>query len=242
VRTLPAKSLLLALIGLFACVRPSNAQLPPEVDILPAGPDLLKTLPGTFFVLNGPGGPVTVPLHGVPDAMGADTIIQRLMDISIPDVIGQQETINAQITELNLASDPGAGPGGSTVQINLTPSIQSLGMLLLTQTINGEGVPEGTFTSFFDVFFDVRLLGPTGGPVPCDANLDLVCSEQLTLSGNGFWTDDIPGSLLVGQVVEQHPGGGQHVADPIPEPGTRVLFEAGLGLAAISLISRRRRR
>lgn len=234
-RNFLASALPLALLGLLGNASLSLAQPPPELDPIPAGFDFLQTLPGTFFVLNTPGGPVSVPLHGVPNPGGADTIVQRLSAISIPDVIGASQTINTQMTMLNLASDPGAGPGGTTVSINLTPSIPTLGTLSLTQTINGEGIPEGTFRSFFDVFFDVHLTAGTA-PVPCDANGALTCQGELTLEGTGLWTDDVPGQLLVGQVTEQHPGGGVHVAQELsPEPGTLVLFGTGLCLGALCL-------
>jgi hypothetical protein len=231
-----SSALFLALLGLLTIALVCNAQVAPgDADFVPAGNDLLKTLPGTFFVIGG----TSVPLHGVPDPTGADTIIRRLADISIPDVIGASQTINTQITELNLMSNPGAGPGGTTVFINLTPGVASLGTLTMTQTINGEGIPEGTFRSFFDVFFDVQLLAGNQ-PVPCSPAGGILCHEELTLTGSGLWTDDLPGGFLVGQVTESHPGGGVHVAQPNPEPGTLLLFGTGLALVVLSLKRRHR--
>jgi len=233
-RKLLASALPFVVFSLLATVPLCNAQVA-DTDFVPAGADVLKTLPGTLFVIGG----ISVPLHGVPDATGADTIIQRLAAISIPDVIGSTQTINTQMTELNLMSDAGAGPGGSTVFIGLTPGVPSLGTLTMVQTINGEGIPEGTLTSFFDVFFDIRLLAGTQ-PVPCDPAGDIVCHSELTLTGSGLWTDDIPGGFLVGQVVEQHPGGGVHIAQNNPEPGTFVLLGSSILLASLCLKRRHR--
>ena len=233
-RKLLASALPFAVFGLLATVPLCNAQVG-DADFVPAGADMLKTLPGTFFSIGG----LSVPLHGVPDATGADTIIQRLVAISIPDVIGSTQTINTQMTELNLMSNAGAGPGGSTVFIGLTPGVPSLGTLTMVQTINGEGTPEGTFSSFFDVFFDLRLLVGTQ-PVSCDPAGDVVCHSELTLTGSGLWTDDIRGGFLVGQVVEQHPGGGVHIAQNNPEPGTFILLGSGILLATLCMKQRLR--
>ena len=83
---------------------------------------------------------------------------------------------------------------------------------------------------------DVRLkAGDT--PISCNAFGSLVCQSELTLTGKGFWTDD-DGRFLVGQVMEQHPGAGVHMAVTIPEPGTYVMMLAGLGL--LGFIARRR--
>ena len=94
--------------------------------------------------------------------------------------------------------------------------------------------PEGTFSSFFDVFFDIRLGSPTG---------PIALSDSLTLSNSGTPWDanpapqDIIVSGLVGDqvanwhtnkvqdantwqmdffplgtIVESHPTGAQHLA------------------------------
>jgi hypothetical protein len=238
-RKLLASALPFAVFGLLTTVPFCSAQGGGDADFIPAGADMLKTLPGTFFVIGG----ISVPLHGVPDATGADTIIQRLAAISIPDVIGSSQTINTQMTELNLMSNAGAGPGGTTVFIGLTPGVASLGTLTAVQTINGEGMPvgmpEGTFTSFFDVFFDIRLQAGNQ-PVACDSAGNIVCHSELTLTGAGMWTDDIPGGFLVGAVIESHPGSGVHMAITNPEPGTFLLFGSGMVLAAFFLKRRLR--
>jgi len=204
-----------------------------DADCVQAGYDYFITQPGTTFYV----GEVPVSLTGIPDSLnyGADTIVQRVQNIDVPNTPGAQETVTTQMLELNLTGvDPSCPGGGScTVTITLDPGNPSLGNLQFTQTANGEGTPEGTFTSFFDVFFDLSLTG-ANGPVPCDLNGDTTCPGEIPLTGQGFWTDDNGQYFIVGgQVIESY-SGDVHVADQItPEPGTLLLFGSGLGLAVL---------
>jgi hypothetical protein len=101
----------------------------------------------------------------------------------------------------------------------------------------GDTTPcEGTFTSFFDVFFDLSFTTLSGTPLPCDTTGDTVCRQpDLTLSGVASWTDGAGLFVVGGQVTETHPGAGVHVAQQLatPEPGTLILLRAGLGLVAL---------
>jgi hypothetical protein len=215
-----------------------------EFEGIQQGADWLVTQTGTFFVIGG----VNVPLMGVPDPLfnGADTIIQRLSDLNVPDVAGSTATTNLHMLELQLQSTAPVNIGGSffDVFVNLNPAIPTTGTLTLTQTVSGEGIPEGTFTSFFDVFFTLTFK-QGGVTVPCPIGATAPnCNLELTLTGSGQWTDDVPGVWLVGSVTESHPGSGVHMARQIPtapEPASGLVFATGLA-GVVALVNRKRRR
>lgn len=208
-----------------------------EFEGIPKGTDYLFTQPGTFVGLPGIG---TLPLSGVPDPAhgGADTIVQRLNDANLPDVNGSVPgvaTVNTMMTELQLTSAPGA-VGGLTMMVNL--AAPSLGQITFTQTVNGEGIPEGTFSSFFDVNFTLSFQAPTGGPINCTQLLPAgVCTQTVLLNGTGNWTDDKGALWLVGNSTYSSPTE-NHVVSMAPEPSFTILIAAGLG--GLALLKRRR--
>ena len=164
--------------------------------------------------------------------------------------------VTTQMTSLNLTGiDPNCpqGIGACDVFVTLDPVNPTTGSLDFTRTVvgaptvnptcGGDTTPcNGTFTSFFDVFFDLSFTTLGGAPLPCDANGDIsghACEQpDLTLTGSGSWTDG-SGEFFIagGKVMESHPAPpGVHDAqqiNPTPEPGTLGLLGAGLSLAGL---------
>jgi hypothetical protein len=216
-------------LAVAICLCPAvsrGATVPAETDIVPAGPDMFVTQPGTFFDIPGVGA---VNFLGVPNAQGADTIIQRLAAINVtdvPDAVGSTEMVPLKMTLLDLKSTAPVNIGGSffDVFVTLNPNIASTGTLDLTQTVNGEGIPEGTFTTSIDVNF-ILSFERDGKTIACPLPS---CADALSLTGNGLWTDDRGVDWILGGVRESHPGGGVHVAREIPEPGSLLLIGGGL--------------
>ena len=137
------------------------------------------------------------------------------------------------------------GAGTDFHFITLDPAIVSEGEM----TITFDDPAGGTFDSFIDVDFDVRI-GALNGPV--------ILSDVLRLSANDVRWDRIapPPALLIPGVnhllngvdtsedfwrddfTEAHPGGTQHSMTPAtPEPATLAV----LGLGAPALLRRRRK-
>lgn len=206
-----------------------------------AGSDFLATTSGTFFDFGGPIG--RVDLEGRPIGPGnTDTVVQRQADAMLPSV-GSSDTIPIELVALSLQSVAPVNIGGSffDVFVTLTPMTHSTGMATITHEFadNGTPAPEGTFTSFFDVFFDASF-NPVSGPgafvVP--GSLQLQTAKPASWSHEpepGFIVP--PGSsnfFIVGGVMEVHPGGqGMHNAmSATPEPGTMLLLGSGLAVLA----------
>lgn len=225
--------------------------------VLP-GYDLLETVPPTNF-----GG---VPFVGVPlgtfDFGGGpvfvgntDTIIHRLDTASAPST-----AISTEMVALHLMSavpaDFGLGLGTYfiTLQSERGGPTSPGRMTISFGPEPPPGGAHGTFDSFFDVFFDVRL-GSLSGPI--------ALSDSLTLTSTGTpWTHEPPpGAVLIdginnrlngtdrlndfhilGVVQEVHPTGAMHDAretlQAVPEPGSAAFCLTGAA-ALLSLFRRR---
>lgn len=219
-------------------------------DTVHTGWDLWTTEPTTTFDL---ANFIGVPLVsydfggtlGIRSTGSADTIIQRLDEAN-----GASESIPIEMVALQLMSatpiDLGLGLDFYYITLqSVRGGPSSSGRM--TINFDAEGNPHGTFDSFFDVFFDIRL-GALDGPI--------VASDTLLLSQNGaLWSHEAPpGALLingvnhelggpgdtsedfwpVGTIREVHPGRGIHVVrvTRVPESGSAfaLLFLSILGL------------
>jgi hypothetical protein len=230
-------------------------------DTVLAGYDLLETVPPTAF-----GG---VPFVGVPLNMfdfgggplfvgNTDTIVHRLDPASAPST-----AIPIEMLALHLMSavpaDFGLGLGNYfiTLQSERGGPATTGRMTIDFGPEPPPGGVHGTFDSFFDVFFDVRL-GSLSGPI--------ALSDMLTLTSAGTpWTHEPPpGAVLIdginnmlngtdrlndfhilGAVQETHLTGAMHTAretiEAVPEPGPIAYCMTG-ALALICVAHRRTKR
>jgi hypothetical protein len=238
---------LLAVLSSLAPSSASNLVLP--------GWDLLLSVPPTTF-----GG---VPFEGVPlgsydfgsgaqNVGSTDTIVHRLDSAFEPSTAIPTELVALQLQSL-VPADFGGGLDTYFITLqSVRGGPASSGRMTINFDPGGEVTPHGTFDSFFNVFFDVRL-GALDGPI--------FLSDVLTLTSTGNpWTHEPPpDSLLIddinhvlngsnkendffplGVVQEIHPTGAMHsvVTTPtdhnhVPDAGSTAfaLAFALLGLA-----------
>ncbi|MBX9789971.1 MAG: hypothetical protein K2Y37_13720 [Pirellulales bacterium] len=234
-----APTVLLVLALLFAIVSPVSA-----VVVVDTGWDLFETAPPTFFM--------GIPFQGVPlgtfnfggsigvqNVGSTDTIVQRLSPASVPSAPGTAPPIPIELVALHLQSvipiNLGSGLGLHYVTLQSERGgPASSGQM----TIDFASSAGGTFSSFFDVFFDLRL-GSLSGPI--------VFSSDLFLQSGGVPWDRTPdGTVVIDDVnhklngtnqnndfwpltpfTEQHPQGlGVHTVVPpsLPEPTSIVIW------------------
>jgi hypothetical protein len=219
------------------------------------GTDYFQTLPGTTFAGQ--------PFKGVPvGPENTDTIIRRLGDVDFDMGL---TTIPIEMVALQLQSiaptDLGLGLGFYFITLQSARTgggTKTFGEMTMNLTHPDDGVrlpdnPEGTFSSFLDVFFDVRL-GAVDGPI--------ALSQMMRLTSPSTKWDATPGPmdfLVFGPVGDQdanrhtnrkatemdffpfdveesHPNGSIHVAEltKTPEPASFLLMATGLaGLRAL---------
>lgn len=179
------------------------------------GSDYLETIPPTFFDFGGPigsvalvGRPINPPLLG-----STDTIVQRRADAILP-VVGGSDTIPIELVQLSLVSASPVTIGTSffDVFVHLTPSTSSIGTATIRHEVpdNGGPAPEGTFDSFFDVFFTADFT-EVGNPFN---TFSVVDHTQLQALGTP-WSHEpmLPGRLLV-----TGPAGDQNANDHTTRP------------------------
>jgi hypothetical protein len=222
------------------------------------------TQPGTTF--NG------VAFNGVPVGPGgSDTIVERTSAVNLGTGSGGAGTTPLLMTQLELVSavptNFGAGVGFYYITLqSARGGTASTGTMTINLTAGDDhtsAVPEGTFSSTLDVFFDIRFGSATGAIVN---STDLVLTNSgATWDANPAPTDFlVPG--LVGDVTanlhtnkiqnvdinsmdffpvnsfSENSGTDTHVVSntpnsQTPEPGTLLLI--GGALLALSRVRRR---
>ncbi|MBZ0172947.1 MAG: hypothetical protein K8E66_11240 [Phycisphaerales bacterium] len=214
---------------------------------VPAGDDLIETLPETWFNF-GPGiGVVNFigdPLD--PGTLGAtDTIVRRLQDTQFngqgvhawdgPPQPGTTDTIDIELVALSLRSVAPIDIGGAmfNVDIDLDPAIASVGTMTLRHEWNDAGQFQGTFDSMLTIFADALFTPVGGGPGSFAVDID-----NLALSStNTLWAHHPFFGFYFPQVEESHPGVGVHTGTIIPTQGVAVV----IGVGALTIATRRRR-
>jgi len=207
---------------------------PAMAQVAAAGYDYLQTVDGTSL-----GG---VALVGNPLAPGltmeayptnTDTIVQR-GGILLNDPNGGP----IQITALSLMT-----PGGGTY-VTLDPNhlADDVGKMVISGTPAG-----GTFTSFFDVFFDVCSGGWGANGVGCGNGQTISAGEASFTQGAAPWTGtpanaDFFNFHVAGNAIHTAPAAGDiHSVDPAPGPvpGVGLFGLAFLSLAGVATRARR---
>jgi uncharacterized protein (TIGR03382 family) len=203
----------LACSALALCLiltRTATAQA--ALDTVAAGSDYFQTLPGTFANVPGIG---FVSFMGNPIGPGStDTIVQRQADADINGA-----PIPIQITALSLKSTAPVNIGGSffDVFVNLDTSDQTVHNKG-SMTINGTPAG-GTFSSFFDVFYDVTAT-QVGNP---SNTMTFTGVDGGNLSGSNIWNPVAP----LNAVIVTGPFGDQNANMHTGLPANEVDFFPG---------------
>jgi hypothetical protein len=161
------------------------------------GWDLYQTAPGTFFngvpFLGVPLG--TFDFGGGPLSVGnTDTIVERMAPANRPGGFPASDTVPIELVALHLQSvapvDFGSGLG---IHFLTLQSERGGPLSTGSMTINAVDALGGTFDSFFDVFYDIRL-GALNGPIVLS---DLA---RITSTGNPWDRTPPPGAVTINGV------------------------------------------
>jgi hypothetical protein len=253
-------------LGLTAGILTWGAATEGRAATVAAGYDLFATTEGTTFPGLGPLVGVPLGTFDFNNGKGAvwtgdtDTIVHRLdsvtgVPLNPPDDFPAEGTTRLEMLALQLKTATPIDFGGlglDTYYITLQ-SARGGPATVGSMTITFASDDGGTFSSFFDVFFDIRKGSLDGQIVFSD-------SLRLTNDDTPWDRDPPPGALLIDQVnhhlngvdntqdfwpippiIEQHPNGAVHAVTiaQTPEPASWL---AGLTAVAVGLGCARRRR
>ncbi|WP_165252205.1 hypothetical protein [Paludisphaera soli] len=224
------------------------------------GYDLFASGPGTNFPGLGPLVGVPLATYDFGDGNGpvgignTDTIVHRLDAVTVP-AIGDTGTTRLEMLALQLATANPVNFGGfglDTYYITLQSARggpATLGSMDITFT----SLEGGTFSSFFDVFFDIRIGALDGAIVLSD-------SLRLTSTDVPWDREPPPGAVVIEGINrflngqdngadfwpitpfdEVHPNGAVHrvLTAAIPEPGSWLMGATAV-LMGLGYVRRRR--
>jgi len=249
------KSLLLSLAAIFCAISSATSALAAEIA---PGWDLFETAPGTTF--NGAAF-TGVPIGtynfggtiGTKPIGNTDTIVRRLGSavVAVPpgNAVVPVEMVALQLVSA-LPVDLGAGLNLYYITLqSARGGPQTTGNLNI-QFADNNG---GTFSSFFDVFFDLRV-GALDGPIIFSGDL------PLTQNGDSWTRVPPPGTITIPGVntllngtntekdfwpgvpfTESHPNGTLHVVTNPTVPLPAAVWSATLLLGLLGVARRVRR-
>jgi len=209
--------ILVIILAVVSCLALATPQAIAQPIVVEKGWDCFETIQPTYFMdpnyrFEG------VPLEsfdfggiiGVQNTGTADAIVQRMDSASVPNAPATADPIDIELIALQLVSvDPvDFGAGLDYHYITLQTGMPSTGQM--TITFNNEN--SGTFDSFIDVHFDMRI-GALNGPI--------IMSQVLQLFSNDVAWDRTapPGALLING-VNNLLNGVDTTADFWPDPFT----------------------
>ena len=164
-------TMILALVG--AAVALGSPGVSRASSIVLPGFDLFESLEGTTFqgqpFTGVPLGSFSFPGIGVRGTGNTDTIVQREASASAPTT-----TLPIEMLALQLMSVDAIGPGGSHLFITLQSARggpATTGQMVINFDPEPPSLedPHGTFDSFFDVFFDLRIDSVNGTIIASDS-------------------------------------------------------------------------
>ncbi|MEE9294680.1 MAG: DUF4215 domain-containing protein, partial [Phycisphaerae bacterium] len=183
-----------------------------DPDVIPAGPDCWKTqcgdsrfsfcenpVPADFFAPGSEPFDGVIQLGGGATGGNADTIIQRLQTIPVPQLGGPSETIQIEIVALSLSScDPVRVTINDNetlwdVEVDLSPTPAPQGQMEVTKT-NENG---GTFHSDFNVQprFTFTRVDPPFDVHVFDTGAEGIPPARLESRGLSYWVQDDEGEV-----------------------------------------------
>jgi len=223
------------LIGLFL-------PTPGRASVIDAGYDLFSTDPSgtTFGGVNFQGDPLGAYNFGggSVNVGNTDTIIQRLSTVTVP--ASGSVNVNIQVDAMQLESvSPMFGAQNGFLNLDGSQLSSDTGSLAINAN--------GTFTSFFDVFFDIQAGSLTG---------TTEATGSLSVTGSGDWVSTPSGWYVTSSSYDVTPqlstgsanwptaseSGVMTLTTAVPEPGTMIagaLMLLPLGSGAVRRLGKK---
>lgn len=257
-RTSPARALFAVAFFILVISLPGQAG---ASFIINSGWDLFITEPGTQFAGHAFTGVAFNHYDfggtiGTREVWSTDTIVRRLQSAEIPELPGGSASVQTELAALHLVSVGPIDLGAGFRDYYITLQSERGGQASTGETtITADDEQGGTFESFFDVFFDIRIEG-LDGTIIGSGNKRLTARNvawgrtppprAVTIEGvnhrlNGsdadadFWAQ--------GPFSHQNDDGTTHTVTTadVPEPGSGILLSVIVAAACLAVVHGRRR-